>query len=90
MITPYLMVHQDYSHHIQSEPLEHLGQWHVFPWPIPLPDGFDRVSTPVLTEARLAALREQCACTNIVWPEPDPKPIPDPEPEFDPYAEELI
>ena len=89
MITPYLQVPQDYAHHIQSEPIERVGAWVIFPWPIPLPEGFDRISTPVLTEARLAALRERCACPNAVWPEPNPQPIPpEPEPEVDPFGEE--
>ena len=79
-----LMVHQDFAHHVQSEPIEQLGQHVIFPWPIDLPDGFDRVSTPLLTPARLAALREACDCEDAVWPEPTPRPIPDPEPEPDP------
>lgn len=86
--TPYMQVPQDYAHHIVAEPLERVGAWYIFAWPTAVPEGWDRVSTPLLTEARLAALREQCACPDTVWPEPDPKPIPDPEPEFDPYAEE--
>jgi hypothetical protein len=79
-----LMVPQDYAHHIQSEPIETLGEWVLFPWPIPLPTGFDRVSTPLLTPARLAAMRLDCGCPDKVWPPVDPKPIPDPEPEPEP------
>ena len=74
--TPYMQVPQDYAHHIVAEPLERVGAWYIFPWPTPLPEGFDRVSTPVLTEARLVALR--AACAGGVWPEPNPQPIPDP------------
>jgi hypothetical protein len=76
--TPYMQVPQDYAHHIQSEPLERVGAWYIFAWPTAVPEGWDRVSTPLLTEARLVALRAQCA--GGVWPEPNPQPIPEPEP----------
>ena len=74
--TPYMQVPQDYAHHIVAEPLERVGAWYIFAWPTAVPEGWDRVSTPLLTEARLVALRAQCA--GGVWPEPNPQPIPDP------------
>ena len=71
-----MQVPQDYAHHIVAEPLERVGAWYIFAWPTAVPEGWDRVSTPLLTEARLVALRAQCA--GGVWPEPNPQPIPDP------------
>jgi hypothetical protein len=76
--TPYMQVPQDYAHHIVAQPLERVGAWYIFAWPTAVPEGWDRVSTPLLTEARLVALRAQCA--GGVWPEPNPQPIPEPEP----------
>ena len=74
--TPYMQVPQDYAHHIVAEPLERVGAWYIFAWPTAVPEGWDRVSTPLLTEARLVALRAQGG--GGVWPEPNPQPIPDP------------
>jgi hypothetical protein len=86
---PHMMVHQDYAHHIQSEPIEQLGAHVIFPWPVAVPEGWDRVSTPLLTEARLAALRERCSCPNAPEvPAVVQRPIPDPVPDVDPFAEE--
>ena len=81
-----MMVPQDYAHHINATPLERVGAWYIFAWPTAVPEGWDRVSTPVLTEARLVALR--AACEGQTFPAADPQPIPDPVPEFDPFAEE--
>jgi len=80
-----MQVPQDNAHHVVAEPLERVGAWYIFAWPTAVPEGWDRVSTPVLTEARLAMLR--AACAGGVWPDPDPQPIPDPVPEPDPFAE---
>ena len=74
-----LQVHQDFAHHVQSEPVETVGSWVIFPWPIAVPEGWDRVSTPLLTPARLEALRAECAGVDV--PPADPKPIPEPQPE---------
>lgn len=35
MITPYLMVHQDYAHHIDADPIEQIGEHVIFAWPAP-------------------------------------------------------
>jgi len=78
--TPYMQVPQDYAHHVVAEPLERVGAWVIFAWPVAVPEGWDRVSTPLLTEARLVALR--AACEGQTFPEANPQPIP-PEPELE-------
>lgn len=85
MILPYMQVHQDYSHHLTAEPLERVGMWDIYAWPTAVPEGWDRVSTPLLTEARLVKLREHCA--DCEWPEPTPRPIPEPVEDEDLFAE---
>jgi hypothetical protein len=80
-MTFVLQVHQDFAHHIQSEPTESVGMWVIFPWPIVLPDGFDRVSTPVLMPARLAALKAEWSDPAAEVPPINPQPIPEPQPE---------
>jgi hypothetical protein len=79
---PYMQVHQDYAHHIDADPIEVVGMWAIFAWPVGVPEGWDRVSTPLLTEARLVALR--AACEGQTFPEANPQPIPEPEPEEEP------
>lgn len=77
----YLIVNQDFAHHIQSEPVEQVADMVLFPWPIALPEGFDRVSTPLVCADKVPAFRAHwLACCPVV-PPVDPKPIPEPEPE---------
>lgn len=79
----YLAVHQDFAHHIDADPIEQLGTHVIFARPVAVPEGWDRVSTPLLTEARLVALR--VACEGQTFPVANPQPIPpEPEPEEEP------
>jgi hypothetical protein len=77
----YLVVHQDLAHHIQSEPLERIADVVLFPWPIPLPEGFDRVSTPLVDADKLPAFRAHWGACCPAVPPVDPRPIPEPQPE---------
>lgn len=77
----YLVVHQDFAHHVQAEPIEHIADVVLFPWPITLPEGFERVSTPLIDAHRLEAYRAHWLAVCPVAPPVDPKPIPEPEPE---------
>lgn len=76
----YLVVHQDFAHHIQSEPVRQVADMVLFQWPIPLPPGFDRVSTPLVDGSRLAVMEAhwQALCPHP--PSPNPQPIPEPQP----------
>ena len=76
----YLVVHQDFAHHVQSEPIEHIADVVLFPWPIALPEGFERVPTPLIDADKLPAFRVHWEAVCPVPPPVDPKPIPDPEP----------
>lgn len=74
-----LAVHQDYAHHITTdEPIEHVGDVVLFPWPLQLPAGFERVSTPLICTDRLDAFRSHWRTLAPVASPVNPKPIPDP------------
>jgi hypothetical protein len=74
----YLAVQQDFAHHIQSEPVMQVADMVLFSWPIPLPDGFDRIATPLICAERLDVFRAhwETSCPEV--PPVDPKPIPAP------------
>jgi len=86
----YLAVQQDFAHHIQAVPVMQVADVVLFPWPIPMPEGFDRVGTPIIDAAKLDAYRIiwEAACPDV--PEPDPQPIPEPQPEPEPESEEVM
>jgi hypothetical protein len=77
----YLAVHQDFAHHVQSEPVAHIADVVLFPWPIALPEGFERISTPLIDADKLEAFRAhwEAVCPNV--PPVNPQPIPEPQPE---------
>lgn len=77
----YLAVQQDFAHHIQSEPVMQVADVVLFPWPIAMPAGFDRVPTPLIDVTKIEAYRAiwEAACPEV--PPPNPQPIPDPTPE---------
>jgi hypothetical protein len=78
-----LVVHQDFAHHVQSEPIRQAGEMVLFPWPIPLPEGFDRVSTPLIDACKVEAF---AAHYEALAPTPapvNPQPIPEPQEEPD-------
>lgn len=79
----YLAVQQDFAHHIQSEPVMQVADVVLFPWPIAMPEGFDRVGTPLIDAAKVEAYRViwEAACPEV--PAPNPQPIPDPTPELE-------
>ena len=77
----YLVVHQDFAHHVQSEPVERIADVVLFPWPIALPEGFERVSTPLVDVDKLEAFRAHWEAVCPDAPLVDPKPIPEPQPE---------
>jgi hypothetical protein len=74
----YLVVHQDFAHHIQSEPVRQAGEMVMFPWPIPLPEGFERVSTPLIDASRVDAFTKHYEALAPTPAQVNPQPIPDP------------
>jgi hypothetical protein len=84
----FRVVHQDYAHHVDAEPLRDVGAWRVFPldaisgrWP---GNGVQLVLT-----LRAEQVDQLDPTERPIEPRELPEPPPPPEPEPEPEPEEL-